>query len=101
MARVKDIVCGMTVDSDTAPARSTFEGTTYYFCTVECRDLFEANPARYISRSVVADVATGDELEKHEEPFTKAGPIVTPKFGSAGSGGLEFEPGPERHGKSE
>lgn len=29
-------------------------------------------------------------------PRTKTGPIVAPKFGSAGSGGAEFEPGPER-----
>ena len=29
-------------------------------------------------------------------PRTKTGPIVAPKFGSAGSGGAELEPGPER-----
>lgn len=98
MAQVRDLVCGMMVDPDTAPARSTYQGTTYYFCTVECRDLFEANPARYTSRSG-ADVAD-DELEKHEPAFTKKGPVVAPKFGSAGSGGLEFEPGPERHGRN-
>ncbi|HEY2377107.1 MAG TPA: hypothetical protein VGH98_14120 [Gemmatimonadaceae bacterium] len=27
---------------------------------------------------------------------TTSGKITSPKFGSAGSGGLEFEPGPER-----
>jgi P-type Cu+ transporter len=101
MSKVTDVVCGMMVDTDTAAARSTFDGTTYYFCTVECRDLFEANPARYTARDVAdsATAATEDvELERHEPPFTKQGPIVAPKFGSAGSGGLEFEPGPERHG---
>jgi hypothetical protein len=29
-------------------------------------------------------------------PHTTTGKITAPKFGSAGSGGLEFEPGPER-----
>ena len=29
-------------------------------------------------------------------PHTTTGPITAPKFGSAGSGGAEFEPGPER-----
>ncbi len=29
-------------------------------------------------------------------PYTTTGPITSPKFGSAGSGGLENEPGPER-----
>lgn len=103
MAQVRDVVCGMMVDPDTAPARSTFQGQTYYFCTVECRDLFESNPARYTARSDAADArARSDddiELEKHEPPFTKAGGITAPKFGAAGSGGLEYERGPERHGK--
>jgi YHS domain-containing protein len=103
MPKVMDVVCGMMVDTDTAASRSTFDGTTYYFCTVECRDLFEANPARYTARGETADSSTGSdkdvELERHEPPFTKSGPIVAPKFGSAGSGGAEFEPGPERHGK--
>ncbi|HJU72122.1 MAG TPA: YHS domain-containing protein [Gemmatimonadaceae bacterium] len=95
MTTTRDLVCGMMVDPETAPARASFQGTTYYFCTVECRDQFESNPARYTAR-VSAD-ARGDDLEKHEAPFTKKGQIVAPKFGSAGSGGLEFEPGPERH----
>ena len=33
--------------------------------------------------------------ETDEEP-PAAEPRTTPRFGSAGSGGLEFEPGPER-----
>lgn len=97
MATTRDLVCGMMVDLETAPARSSFQGTTYYFCTAECRDLFESNPTRYTARAN-ADSAVSDDLEKHEAPFTKKGPITAPKFGSAGSGGLEFEPGPERHG---
>jgi YHS domain-containing protein len=110
MANVKDPVCGMVVDPESA-AYSTFMGTMYYFCTPECRDLFESNPARYASKSQAdgdadvagdADADGGDlepELEKHETPFTKKGAVVAPKFGSAGSGGLELEPGPERHGR--
>lgn len=103
MSKVMDVVCGMMVDVDTAAARSTFDGSTYYFCTVECRDLFESNPARYTARDEAADSAVSSakdvEVASHEPPFTKSGPIAAPKFGSAGSGGLEFEPGPKRHGK--
>jgi hypothetical protein len=29
-------------------------------------------------------------------PFTSTGKMSAPKFGSAGSGGAEFEPGPEK-----
>lgn len=38
-----------------------------------------------------------EELERHEPPYTKSGGIVAPKFGSAGSGGAEYERGPETH----
>ena len=39
-----------------------------------------------------------DRPPKHapNPPRTTTGKITSPKFGSAGSGGLEFEPGPER-----
>ncbi|MGQ0642730.1 MAG: YHS domain-containing protein [Gemmatimonadaceae bacterium] len=101
MAQTRDPVCGMPVETESA-AYSNFMGTMYYFCTPECREVFKGNPTRYTARGKPADARADDpepELEKHEPPFTKKGPIVAPKFGSAGSGGLEFEPGPERHGK--
>ena len=33
--------------------------------------------------------------QRQNPPYTTKGPITVPKFGSAGSGGLENEPGPE------
>ena len=38
-----------------------------------------------------------ETMEKHEPPFTTKKGITSPKFGSAGSGGAEFEPIPEQH----
>ncbi|MGQ0560557.1 MAG: hypothetical protein ACT443_01635 [Gemmatimonadota bacterium] len=37
-----------------------------------------------------------EELEKHEPPHTVK-PVPAPKFGSAGSGGAEYERLPEQH----
>jgi hypothetical protein len=42
-----------------------------------------------------------DELDEHPRgqpnpPRTTSGKMTSPKFGSAGSGGAELEPGPER-----
>ena len=51
-----------------------------------------ANPGRPLPAG-----GRAQELERHEPTHTKAGGIVAPKFGSAGSGGAEYEPGPERH----
>jgi len=38
----------------------------------------------------------GTENGEANPPHTTTGKITSPKFGSAGSGGAELEPGPER-----
>ena len=42
-----DPVCGMEVSESDAPARSEFEGKTYYFCATECKEKFDANPKQF------------------------------------------------------
>jgi uncharacterized membrane protein YraQ (UPF0718 family)/YHS domain-containing protein len=42
-----DPVCGMQVESANAPASTTYQGQTIYFCTDRCRGKFEANPERF------------------------------------------------------
>jgi len=47
----KDPVCGMTVKHDKAITDDlTFEldGTTYYFCSVECKEQFKQEPKRFL-----------------------------------------------------
>lgn len=39
-----DPVCGMQVEKATAPARATWEGRTFYFCSDGCRDSFVRKP---------------------------------------------------------
>jgi len=85
MNQVRDPICGMMVDPDTAPAHTIYESQEVFFCSHECRRKFEAEPARYV-----------DRIERHEPPYTVSKGFATPKFGSAASGGLEYEPGPER-----
>jgi Cu+-exporting ATPase len=43
-----DPVCGMSVDPRSARYRHAHGGETYYFCCDGCRDLFAAEPARYL-----------------------------------------------------
>ncbi|NJM35283.1 MAG: YHS domain-containing protein [Rhodomicrobium sp.] len=47
--RVKDPVCGMTVNPETAKHRMDYRGETYYFCRAGCREKFEADPERYLN----------------------------------------------------
>ncbi len=44
----KDPVCGMEVNEKTAPAKSDYQGKTYYFCALGCKKTFDQNPAKYL-----------------------------------------------------
>jgi len=44
-----DPVCGMSVEESDAPDKLDHDGTTYYFCSSDCRQEFEANPGDYTS----------------------------------------------------
>jgi YHS domain-containing protein len=92
----RDPVCGMTVDSKTAAAESVQGNEHFYFCSLSCRDRFEANPTQFTSAS--RSRASGEvEMERHEPPRTTVDGITSPKFGAAGSGGAEYESIPEHH----
>jgi adenylate cyclase len=46
---VTDPVCRMAVDPDHAAGRLTFEGTAYFFCTLDCAGQFAHDPDRFAS----------------------------------------------------
>lgn len=43
-----DPVCKMTIEEEDAVGTSDYQGKTYYFCSEECLEEFEANPGDYI-----------------------------------------------------
>jgi len=57
---LKDPVCGMTVDAETAPEMSEAGGTRYFFCSASCKAKFDADPSAYgAARFVGAGEACG------------------------------------------
>lgn len=44
---VKDPVCLMDVDTETAIFKSEYKGQTYYFCAPGCKADFDNNPQKY------------------------------------------------------
>lgn len=46
----RDPVCGMEVTYQTAQARSEYNGRTYYFCSLGCKEDFDREPERYVSQ---------------------------------------------------
>jgi YHS domain-containing protein len=51
MAMRTDPVCGMQVDDQKASAKSQFQGTTYHFCSDECKRKFDQQPQQFASKS--------------------------------------------------
>lgn len=45
--KVKDPVCGMTIDDKDAVAQSSFKGKPYYFCSEDCKIAFDESPDDY------------------------------------------------------
>lgn len=48
--KVRDPVCGMTLVEKDAAASIQHEGKTYYFCSDQCRERFQANPGAYAEK---------------------------------------------------
>ncbi|MFC1983426.1 heavy metal translocating P-type ATPase [Chloroflexota bacterium] len=49
MAKVKDPVCGMEIDTKQATASEIYQGKTYHFCSTACHDKFKEESEKYIS----------------------------------------------------
>ncbi|HEX9214476.1 MAG TPA: heavy metal translocating P-type ATPase [Bradyrhizobium sp.] len=91
--KVRDPVCGMTVDPATSKHRFEHHGETFHFCSAGCRTKFAADPAKYLARK--------NEEQKAPEPEMPAGTIYTcpmhPEIRQIGPGscpicGMALEP---------
>ncbi len=48
---VKDPVCGMDVDPNTAASKSEYKGQTYYFCSPGCKRDFDKDPEKFVGNA--------------------------------------------------
>lgn len=46
--KVKDPVCGMTIEVAKATGSVQYKGQTYYFCAPVCKTKFEKAPEQYV-----------------------------------------------------
>jgi P-type Cu+ transporter len=75
--KVKDPVCGMTIEEKDAAATSTYRGTVYHFCSASCKEKFEKDPASYVQNK------PPDKVEN--VPGAKTAPLLDKKGHAAGS----------------
>ena len=52
-----DPVCGMSVDPATARRTSEYQGTTFYFCSPNCKKAFDADPASYLGETAKVSIS--------------------------------------------
>jgi Cu+-exporting ATPase len=76
MATVKDAVCGMEIDPKDAAAISDYEGTTYYFCAIACKERFDAEPAKFLG---TAEVPARPSLAQEPSRKEPAAPVSEPR----------------------
>ena len=60
-----DPVCKMTVNPATAAASYEYDGTTYYFCAVRCKERFAADPARFLEPAPIGGTDASGTLAPH------------------------------------
>ena len=96
-SRVKDPVCGMTVDPG-GPHRTVHDGRTYVFCGPGCRAKFESDPARFVSSPEPAGPPGVTPPGEHTCPMhpevRRPGPGDCPKCGMALERVLPLGPAP-------
>jgi YHS domain-containing protein len=66
-----DPVCGMQVETATAPARAEYQGNVFWFCSDRCETKFVEAPARYADgktgdRAATASGPSGYVIRKHD-----------------------------------
>jgi len=45
-----DPVCGMQISKESAAGHSTYQGETYYFCSLLDKEAFDKNPEKYVKK---------------------------------------------------
>ncbi len=68
MAQVKDVVCGMTIDSETAQYKSEYKGQTYYFCAPGCKRSFDQDPDKYTGSAASGDGDSTSHTDHSSRP---------------------------------
>jgi hypothetical protein len=82
----------MADEKDTTPfiPKGTDEGSE------EENTVIDTTSAKPLREAKIEEPDVGESREEPKPPRTSKDFFTAPKFGSAGSGGAEFEPGPER-----
>ncbi len=83
-----DPVCGMNVEPENAAATAEYDGRTYFFCAVGCRERFVADPARYLAQRATAQAPPPPVISRPLPMAPAAPPPARPLAPVQAKGGL-------------
>jgi len=92
---LKDPVCGMYVDPETAAGSYEHGGRTYFFCNQYCLEKFQAEPARYLTdvKGITHEESKTQSGDKNGEYICPMDPEIRQKEpGSCPKCGMALEP---------
>lgn len=69
---VRDPVCGMEIDPQSAFAKRAHMGQTFYFCSQSCVDQFDKDPHRYMTTSATTGFNPERTLTRIELPLSRS-----------------------------
>jgi hypothetical protein len=81
---------------DREEERERLNGPSIPRSTNEENEVIDTTSAEPLRKSKIEEPGKEEDLDEPNPPRTTRGNFTAPKFGSAGSGGAEFEPGPEK-----
>lgn len=67
---VRDPVCGMGINPESASSKREHMGQTFYFCSRSCADLFDKDPHRYMTTSATTGFNPERTLSRIELPLS-------------------------------
>jgi YHS domain-containing protein len=71
---VRDPVCGLEIDPQSAAARAMYNGVAYYFCSLGCKDRFVVAPDLYAQRAAASEASHPESVDATDEGDR---PVVT------------------------
>ncbi len=67
---VRDPVCGMEINPESASTKREHMGQTFYFCSRSCADVFDKDPHRYMTTSATTGFNPARILSRIELPLS-------------------------------
>ncbi|MBX3720764.1 MAG: heavy metal translocating P-type ATPase [Turneriella sp.] len=99
--KVKDPVCGMTIDPAKAAAKQVYKGETIHFCSLHCEKKFLTDPESYLKPKAAAPALAGSlyTCPMHPEVIQDH-PGDCPKCGMALEPMVQTEEHTQNHGST-